>query len=172
MSGPVDVRRIGLDPRDMTGRVVGLPRQLRDAGHLRRTGRISSGHRARDESGSSAWEEARSEGLPSVVREAQGRVAVTIVRGYELPGAAADDVFGLFVSYSGNTEETLTAWDEAERRGLPRAAITSGSPARAGAGGGCAGARHPRRLPAALGPGLDFGSPLSRALPRGPVGRV
>ena len=127
MSGPVDVRRIGLDPRDMTGRVLGFPRQLRDAWALATDGPdLLGASRPRRIWVVGMGGSAIGGDFLRSFAEAQGRVAVDVVRGYELPGAAADDAFGLFVSYSGNTEETLTAWDEAERRGLPRAAITSG----------------------------------------------
>lgn len=53
-------------------------------------------------------------------------VPVEVVRGYELPRAADTRAFALFVSYSGDTEETLAAWTEAASRGVPRAAVTSG----------------------------------------------
>jgi glucose/mannose-6-phosphate isomerase len=55
-----------------------------------------------------------------------GEVPVEVVRGYQLPTAANEHAFAFFVSYSGGTEETLSCWEDAARRGLPRACITSG----------------------------------------------
>lgn len=49
-----------------------------------------------------------------------------VVRGGSLPDPGREgDVF-LAVSYSGETAETLSAWDDARRRGLPRGAVASG----------------------------------------------
>lgn len=52
--------------------------------------------------------------------------SLAVVRGYELPESARRDTFAFFVSYSGNTEETLACWEQAERWAIPRACITSG----------------------------------------------
>jgi glucose/mannose-6-phosphate isomerase len=59
---------------------------------------------------------------------ARGRstAAVDVVRDDHLPRVDPGDSFVFFVSYSGDTEETLTCWDAAGREGLRRAAITSG----------------------------------------------
>jgi glucose/mannose-6-phosphate isomerase len=53
-------------------------------------------------------------------------LAVDVARGYDAPHALSAGSFAIFVSYSGNTEETLSIWEEAGRRGVPRAAVTSG----------------------------------------------
>jgi len=53
-------------------------------------------------------------------------VPVEVVRGYGLPRAAGPESFAFFVSYSGGTEETLSAWADAAGRGIPRAVVTSG----------------------------------------------
>lgn len=64
--------------------------------------------------------------VASVVAEAEGR-RVALHRAYGLPGWARD--FGglvVAVSHSGNTEETLSAFDEAIALGLPVAATATG----------------------------------------------
>lgn len=56
------------------------------------------------------------------------RCALPIVvnRSYTLPGFAGPDTLVFAVSYSGNTEETLAAYEEAKRRGAQVVAVTSG----------------------------------------------
>jgi len=53
-------------------------------------------------------------------------VPVTVNRDYTLPGFVGPDTLVLAVSYSGNTEETLSAYEEARRRGASIVAITTG----------------------------------------------
>lgn len=48
------------------------------------------------------------------------------VRGFELPRWVKPTTPAVFVSYSGNTAETLATYDEAARRAVPRAVVTSG----------------------------------------------
>ncbi len=53
--------------------------------------------------------------------------SIETVRGYDLPGhARPDDTLFFAVSYSGNTEETLSLFNQALERGLNVVAITSG----------------------------------------------
>ncbi|MGH7571283.1 MAG: bifunctional phosphoglucose/phosphomannose isomerase [Gemmatimonadota bacterium] len=49
-----------------------------------------------------------------------------VVRGYALPAWLDDDAWVIACSYSGNTEETLSAFAEAKERRLRSAAITTG----------------------------------------------
>ncbi len=55
-----------------------------------------------------------------------GRISLTVWRDYGLPHWVAADDLVLCCSYSGHTEETLSAVAEAGRRGCQRVAITSG----------------------------------------------
>jgi glucose/mannose-6-phosphate isomerase len=55
-----------------------------------------------------------------------GSLEITLVRSYTLPPAAAPGDRFVALSYSGNTAETLATFAEAGRRGLRRAAVTSG----------------------------------------------
>jgi glucose/mannose-6-phosphate isomerase len=54
------------------------------------------------------------------------RRPVVVSDGYALPGWAGPDTLVLCSSYSGNTEETLAAYDDAVARGAPRLAATTG----------------------------------------------
>ncbi|MFN8176462.1 MAG: bifunctional phosphoglucose/phosphomannose isomerase [bacterium] len=127
MSEPALARRIGPDPSDMTARVLGLPRQLREAWALAAGGpdllagaRPSCIHVVGMGGSAIGGDFLRS------LADVQGSVPVEVVRGYELPQAAGPGSFAFFVSYSGGTEETLAAWEDARRRRVPSAAITSG----------------------------------------------
>ena len=51
---------------------------------------------------------------------------IGVVRSYELPPFADERTLVFCLSYSGNTEETLSCFEDAGRRGCARAAITSG----------------------------------------------
>ena len=56
------------------------------------------------------------------------RRPLAIADGYALPGWAGPDTLVLCSSYSGTTEETLSAYDDALERGAPRIAATTGGP--------------------------------------------
>jgi glucose/mannose-6-phosphate isomerase len=53
---------------------------------------------------------------------------LTVADGYALPGWAGADTLVLCSSYSGATEETLAAYDDAAQRGAPRLVATTGGP--------------------------------------------
>lgn len=119
--------RIGNDPADMTGRVHAFADQMRSAWDLAAQGPELLGAPAPERiyvigmGGSAIGGD-----FLRAYAERHGEVSVEVVRGYELPGAANRKAFGFFVSYSGGTEETLSCWEEACKRGMPRACITSG----------------------------------------------
>jgi glucose/mannose-6-phosphate isomerase len=56
------------------------------------------------------------------------RRPLAIADGYALPGWAGPDTLVLCSSYSGATEETLSAYDDAVERGAPRLVATTGGP--------------------------------------------
>jgi glucose/mannose-6-phosphate isomerase len=56
----------------------------------------------------------------------QAPIPVTVVKEYRLPAFVDAATLVFACSYSGNTEETLTAYDEAAQRGAACVAITSG----------------------------------------------
>ena len=56
------------------------------------------------------------------------RRPLIVADGYALPAWVADDVLVLCSSYSGATEETLAAYDDAAARGVPRVVATTGGP--------------------------------------------
>lgn len=58
--------------------------------------------------------------------EAEGSVPFLVNRDYHLPHYADSDSLVFAVSYSGNTEETLSAYADAQRAGCSRVVVTSG----------------------------------------------
>jgi glucose/mannose-6-phosphate isomerase len=106
---------------------VGLPRQLRDA-HAAATAGPALMHGPRPARvvvvgmGGSAI---GGDFLRQIARE-RSPIPVDVVRGDRLPRIDPESAFLFFVSYSGNTEETLACWREARAAGLRRAVITSG----------------------------------------------
>ena len=56
----------------------------------------------------------------------QGDLPVSVWHDYGLPPGLAGDTLVVLSSYSGNTEETLSAYEAAKARGLPMVALTSG----------------------------------------------
>lgn len=58
--------------------------------------------------------------------EYQSTVPFVVNRDYQLPNWAGKDTLVFATSYSGNTEETLAAYDDAKRKGCPVICVTSG----------------------------------------------
>jgi glucose/mannose-6-phosphate isomerase len=56
------------------------------------------------------------------------RRPLIVTDGYALPGWSGPDTLVLCSSYSGTTEETLAAYDDAAERGAPRIVATTGGP--------------------------------------------
>ena len=64
--------------------------------------------------------------LARSVTDAELEIGLDVVRGPMLPRSIDPTTLAVFTSYSGNTWETLSAYDEAGRRGAVRVAISSG----------------------------------------------
>ncbi|MCS7309451.1 MAG: bifunctional phosphoglucose/phosphomannose isomerase [Armatimonadetes bacterium] len=64
--------------------------------------------------------------LLRVLVEDSGEMPVVVNRDYQMPAFVNDHTFVIAASYSGNTEETLSAFEDAQDRGALLACITSG----------------------------------------------
>ena len=73
--------------------------------------------------GGSAWP---TEILDGWLNQQNKDYLLNVVRDYHLPPNIPADTLLVFSSYSGNTEEPLTAYQEAKKAELPMIAITSG----------------------------------------------
>ena len=116
-----------LDPADMHGQIVNFPKQIEDALA------IGGGHDPKGDFSD----------ISSVVIAGMGgsaiggdliraltidstSVPIEVVRDYRLPAWVDGKTFVICVSYSGNTEETLSCLDDALERGAKVAGVTSG----------------------------------------------
>jgi glucose/mannose-6-phosphate isomerase len=114
------------DPGDMLGRIAELPQQCRDAWALAQAFDLPAEYRAAKQvviagMGGSAIGGALVAGL--VADEAT--VPISVVRDYRLPAFVGSETLVVGCSYSGNTEETLSAVREARERGARLLAITT-----------------------------------------------
>ncbi|MCL5804726.1 MAG: bifunctional phosphoglucose/phosphomannose isomerase [Candidatus Thermoplasmatota archaeon] len=62
----------------------------------------------------------------SIFSEIYDKSPIEIISEYYVPSYVNSDTLFIAISYSGNTEETISAYREAERKGAQTAAITSG----------------------------------------------
>jgi glucose/mannose-6-phosphate isomerase len=60
------------------------------------------------------------------ITRSECRVPVTVIKDYFCPAFASSETLFIACSYSGNTEETLSALSKAEKKGVKVAAVTSG----------------------------------------------
>ncbi len=125
LDDPEVIRRI--DPADMLGRVLDLPRQLALARRAAASVAIDDRHRQVERicvlaMGGSAI------GAELVAGAAGNRLRVPLVvhRDYGLPGWVDERTLVVAASHSGDTAETLSATAEARRRGVPLAVISTG----------------------------------------------
>lgn len=129
MIGLDDLALFGrLDPRGMLERIGELPQQCRAAWKLAQEADLipfygEFRHVVVLGMGGSAIGGALLQGLAT----GECAVPITIVRGYTLPAFAhGSDCLVIGCSYSGDTEETLSAFGEGLERGVFSAAITTG----------------------------------------------
>jgi len=117
-----------LDPDNMLPRISELPQQCRAAWELAQQLDLPPAYRAVRHivvlgMGGSAIGGALLQGLVSE----ECAVPITVVRGYTPPVfVAGSDALVIGCSYSGNTEETLAAFEEALERGVLPVAVTTG----------------------------------------------
>ncbi|HLJ66352.1 MAG TPA: bifunctional phosphoglucose/phosphomannose isomerase [Chloroflexota bacterium] len=119
-----------LDPGDMFRRVNDLPEQIETAWELASRVELPPAYRSVDRViicgmggsaiGGSLVETYGAHDIP---------VPVAVWRNYGLPAWVNESALVIAVSYSGNTEETISAMQEARRRGAPLATITTGGTA-------------------------------------------
>jgi glucose/mannose-6-phosphate isomerase len=116
-----------LDSQDMLGCIAGMPRQCREAWVAAETFRVP-GDYAQVHSVVVLGMGGSAIGGDLVRTVAQGECPVPILvhRDYDVPALVGPDTLVLASSYSGNTEETLSAFDQAQQRGAKLMAMTTG----------------------------------------------
>lgn len=115
------------DPADMLQRIQELPTQLETAWSTLERVDLPAAYRDVDNvviagMGGSAI----GGSLVSAIADAESAVPVTVSRDYQLPAFVDGNTLVIASSYSGNTEETLSATDEARLAGAKLIAVTTG----------------------------------------------
>lgn len=116
----------GIDPSGMRTLLTGFPEQIREAAEAATALTLPVGRKIENivlaGLGGSAI---GGDVVRSVVGDHLG-VPFVVSRDYGLPGFAGDTTLAIASSYSGNTEETLSAYREARRLGAVIVCVTSG----------------------------------------------
>ncbi len=115
------------DPEDMLGRIKELPKQVRDAWAIAGRASIPPAYGdVRNIVVSGMGGSAIGGDLAAALAQGELAVPMTVHRDYGLPAYVGRDSLVIASSYSGNTEETLSSFEEARKRGAKIVAITTG----------------------------------------------
>lgn len=115
-----------LDPQDMRGHIDGLPSQLEQGWELGTRQPWADGPRPQTIVLAGMGGSAIGADLVAAYLAPALPVPLVVWRGYDLPASAGRDALVILSSHSGNTEETLSAFDAARRSGARLLAITTG----------------------------------------------
>jgi len=122
----VEAIRAG-DPEDMLRRIKELPKQIRDAWAIARAATIQPAYSdVRNITVLGMGGSAIGGELAGALFLDELKVPFGVHRDYGLPAYVGRDSLVIASSYSGNTEETLSGFEEAQRRGAKILAITTG----------------------------------------------
>lgn len=115
------------DPEGMLARIKELPTQVRDAWSIARGAQIPPAYAdVRSIVVSGMGGSAIGGDLAAAIVADELRVPMSVHRDYGLPAYVGRDSLVITSSYSGNTEETLSAFEEARKRGARILTITTG----------------------------------------------
>jgi glucose/mannose-6-phosphate isomerase len=115
------------DPGGMLDRIRELPRQVHDAWEIARAAELPARYaEVRDITLAGMGGSAIGGDLAAALLLEELRVPMLVHRDYGLPGYVGRDSLVIASSYSGNTEETLSAFAEARERGAKVIALTTG----------------------------------------------
>ncbi len=115
------------DPEGMLDRIKELPNQVRDAWAIAQRARIPPAYGdVRSIVVSGMGGSAIGGDLAAALVAGELKVPMSVHRDYGLPAYVGRDSLVIASSYSGNTEETLSAFEDARKRGAKVIAITTG----------------------------------------------
>jgi glucose/mannose-6-phosphate isomerase len=115
------------DPEGMLDRIKELPQQVRDAWSIASKAQIPPAYGdVRSIVVSGMGGSAIGGDLATALVAGELRVPMSVHRDYGLPAYVGRDSLVITSSYSGNTEETLSSFEEARKRGAKIVAITTG----------------------------------------------
>jgi len=115
-----------LDPQGMLGHIDGLPAQLEGAWELGMSRPLPDAPRPRVVLMAGMGGSAIGADLAAAYLAPTCPVPLVVWRGYELPASVGPEALVILSSHSGNTEETLSAYDAARRSRARMLAITTG----------------------------------------------
>jgi glucose/mannose-6-phosphate isomerase len=115
------------DPEDMLGRIKELPKQIQGAWQVTRAAQLPPAYGdVRNITVIGMGGSAIGGDLAAALLADELKVPMTVHRDYGLPAYIGRDSLVIASSYSGNTEETLSAFEEARKRGAKVLALTTG----------------------------------------------
>jgi glucose/mannose-6-phosphate isomerase len=115
------------DPDDMLGRIKDLPKQVRDAWAIAGKATIAPAYSdVRNITVAGMGGSAIGGDLAAALLADELKVPMSVHRDYGLPAYVGRDSLVIVSSYSGNTEETLSSFEEARKRGAKVLALTTG----------------------------------------------
>ncbi|MDX9753130.1 MAG: bifunctional phosphoglucose/phosphomannose isomerase [bacterium] len=119
-------RKDRLDPQDMIGLVETFPAQCQEGERIARQTQLPTLSGIRHVVICGMGGSAIGGDLLRAYASTQATVSIEVVRNYGLPHYAGPETLVIASSYSGNTEETLSAYDQAKKRGSAILGITTG----------------------------------------------
>jgi glucose/mannose-6-phosphate isomerase len=115
------------DPEDMLGRIKELGKQLRDSWQIARAAQLPPAYGdVRNITVIGMGGSAIGGELAAALLADELKVPMSVHRDYGLPAYVGRDSLVIASSYSGNTEETLSAFEDARKRGAKILALTTG----------------------------------------------
>lgn len=127
MSDPLSSEAVAAaDPSRMLADVLAQPHQYEDAVWRTESAGIRKREFARGIVICGMGGSAIGADLAAAAVGLRAKAPITTIRGYELPDWVGDQTLVVCASYSGNTEETLHAFDRATEAGAPRVVVTTG----------------------------------------------
>lgn len=115
------------DPGNMLDRIKDLPKQVRDAWKIASAAQLPPAHGdVRNITVAGMGGSAIGGDLASALLAGELKVPMSVHRDYGLPAYVGRDSLVIVSSYSGNTEETLSSFEEAQRRGARVLVLSTG----------------------------------------------
>jgi len=115
------------DPGNMLDRIKDLPKKVRDAWTIARAAQLPPAHGdVRNITVAGMGGSAIGGDLAAALLAGELKVPMSVHRDYGLPAYVGRDSLVIASSYSGNTEESLSSFEEAQRRGARVLVLTTG----------------------------------------------
>jgi glucose/mannose-6-phosphate isomerase len=115
------------DPGNMLERIKDLPKQVRDAWKIASAAQLPPAHGdVRNITVAGMGGSAIGGDLAAALLAGDLKIPMSVHRDYGLPAYVGRDSLVIVSSYSGNTEETLSSFEEAQRRGARVLVLTTG----------------------------------------------